>query len=76
MAWLFPCLLMAGWQNHPFIPSDDPVVRRATMLLIGECMSGPDVCGMCGCRDRFDADGDGDVDLRDWAELTVELTDG
>ena len=74
MAWLFPCLLMAGWQNHPFIPSDDPVVRRATMLLIGECMSGPSEGASCGCRHRFDADEDGDVDLKDYARLIVEMS--
>jgi hypothetical protein len=35
---------------------------------VGPCMSGPDVWAWPGCGGRFDADTDGDVDLRDWAE--------
>ena len=68
-------MLLMPWQAHPFVPSTDPSIIQATMPLIGECMSGPDVCAMCGCAGRFDTDGDGDVDLMDVAILTRELSE-
>ena len=73
MMWIL--MLLMPWQAHPFVPSTDPSIIRATMPLIGECMSGPDVCAMCGCAGRFDTDADGDVDLMDVAILTRELSE-
>ena len=79
MAWLFPCLLMAGWQNHQWnAPMTDPKMQGYSISLFADCISGPGSPPPCGCQQRmphFDVDGDGDMDLRDWAELTKEMGD-
>ena len=63
--------VLLSWQDHPFVPSENPKVRRATLPLFSECIRGPGVPAACGCRARFDMDDDGDVDLFDLAEAEV-----
>ena len=60
------------------------VVNLAAILSFGtqssrvnfaECMTGPDGQVSQRACQPHDIDGDGDVDLLDWAELTIDHTD-
>lgn len=74
--WILAVLMNGGahcdWTGHTFEePITDPAEWRYTLLLTYCCMEGPGVEASCGCQSRgFDADGDGDVDLKDYAILT------
>ena len=49
-----------------YCPAVNPVQPLNLFL---DCMLGPGVPPPAGCVPIFDGDGDGDVDLRDWANL-------
>lgn len=66
-------LMLLMWQNHPFESSQTARILRATLPLFAACISGPGCAAPCGCADRFDWDGDGDVDLCDLANIEDEL---
>ncbi len=60
-------VLVGSFLSHPWTwAGATPMQRAISGSHLAACMTGPGECQpLQGCLDRFDSDGDGDVDLLD-----------